>query len=85
MEDWGTRLHPSNLPGDDYSSLDTQIGGDHYKKLKIQPIEYILANGLGFCEGNIVKYISRWREKGGVEDLKKIKQYCDFLIEQNNL
>lgn len=77
--------YPSNLPGEDYSLLDTQIGGDHYKKLKIQPIEYIIANELGFCEGNIVKYISRWREKGGVEDLKKIKQYCDFLIEQDNL
>lgn len=77
--------HPKFLPGEDYSALDTQVGGDHYKKLKIQPIEYILANELGFCEGNIVKYISRWREKGGVEDLKKIKQYCDFLIEKDNL
>lgn len=79
------KKHPDELPGDGYSLLDTQIGGNHYKKLKIQPIEYILANELGFCEGNIVKYISRWREKGGVEDLKKIKQYCDFLIEQDNL
>lgn len=83
--DWETGLHPTALPGEDYSLLDTQIGGDHYKKLKIQPIKYILANDLGFCEGNIVKYISRWREKGGIEDLEKIKQYCDFLIKQDNL
>lgn len=62
-------------------STDHQVAGDHYKKLKMQPVEYILANGLEFCEGNIVKYISRWRDKGGVEDLRKIKQYCDFLIE----
>jgi hypothetical protein len=65
-------------------ALETQIGGSHYKKLKIQPIEYIMANDLGFCEGNIVKYISRYKDKGTpVEDLKKIKQYCDFLIAEN--
>jgi hypothetical protein len=58
-----------------------QVGGDHYKKLKIQPIEYIMANELPFCEGNIVKYITRWREKDGIKDLEKIKHYVDFLIE----
>ena len=63
-------------------STDHQVGGDHYKKLKIQPVEYILANQLGFCEGAIIKYISRWRDKGGVEDLRKIKQFCEFLIEE---
>lgn len=63
-------------------STDYQVAGDHYKKLKIQPVEYILANQLGFCEGAIVKYISRWRDKGGVEDLRKIKQFCEFLIEE---
>lgn len=63
-------------------STEHQVAGTHYKNLKIQPIEYIMQNGLGFCEGNIVKYISRWREKGGVEDLRKIKQYCDFLIDK---
>lgn len=58
-----------------------QVGGDHYANKKIQPIQYIMANELPFCEGNIVKYITRWREKGGVEDLRKIKEYCDFLIQ----
>lgn len=58
-----------------------QIGGDHYKNNAIQPIDYIMANGLSFCEGNVVKYVSRWRNKGGVEDLKKARQYLDFLIE----
>tara|TARA_R110000796_G_scaffold108637_1_gene219718 strand:- start:2115 stop:2381 length:267 start_codon:yes stop_codon:yes gene_type:complete len=62
-------------------ATDRQVAGDHYKKLKIQPIEYILANDMGFCEGAIIKYISRWKNKGGVEDLRKIKQFCDFLIE----
>ena len=64
------------------SALDNQVGGDHYKKKAIQPIEYIMANNLDFCEGNVVKYITRWRDKGGVEALRKIKQYVDFLIEQ---
>lgn len=59
---------------------DTQIGGSHYKKIKIQPIEYILANDLGFCEGNVVKYITRYPDKNGVEDLKKAKHYIEFLI-----
>ena len=63
-------------------ATDYQVAGRHYQDLKIQPIEYILANNLGFCEGAIVKYISRWRQKGGVEDLRKIKQFCEFLIEQ---
>ena len=60
---------------------DTQVGGDHYKKMNIQPIDFILANDLGFCEGNIVKYICRWRSKGGIEDLKKIKHYVGLIIE----
>lgn len=62
-------------------ATDKQVGGDHYKKCKIQPIEYIHANELGFIEGCIVKYISRWRDKGGLEDIRKIKHYCDLLIE----
>ena len=63
-------------------STDYQVAGDHYKKMKIQPIDYIMANQLGFCEGAIVKYISRWRDKGnGIDDLRKIKQFCDFIIE----
>ena len=63
-------------------STDYQVAGSHYQKLKIQPIDYILANELGFCEGAIVKYISRWRDKGGVDDLRKIKHYCDLEIER---
>lgn len=62
-------------------STSVQVGGSHYKKLPLQPIEYVLVNGLGYCEGNVVKYVSRWRDKGGVEDLRKAKQYLDFLID----
>lgn len=54
----------------------------HYHKCKIEPIEYILANGLGFCEGNIVKYITRYKDKGKpLDDLRKIKVYVDYLID----
>lgn len=60
---------------------DVQEGGDHYRSLPFQPIDYITKNGLGFCEGNVVKYISRWRAKGGVEDLRKARHYIDLLIE----
>lgn len=65
--------------------LDTQVAGDHYKSMKIQPIEYIHANRLGYCEGNVVKYITRWRNKGGKADLEKVKHYVDLLIKLESL
>ena len=61
-----------------------QVGGDHYAVMKIQPIEFILANELGFCEGNVIKYLCRYKRKNGLEDLKKARQYLDFLIEREN-
>jgi hypothetical protein len=63
------------------SALNTQVAGDHYKKLKIQPVEYIHANGLGYFEGNVIKYITRWRDKGGSADLLKAKHYIELLLE----
>lgn len=63
------------------SALNVQVAGEHYKHRAIQPIEYIHANNLNFSEGSIVKYITRWREKGGIKDLEKIKHYVDLLIE----
>lgn len=59
----------------------TQVGGNHYREMAIQPIEYILANKLPFIEGAVVKYVSRWRSKGGVEDLRKARHMLDLLIE----
>ena len=64
------------------AAMDTQEGGDHYKKCKIQPLEYALENGLGVCEHAVVKYITRYQDKNGVEDLKKAKHYIDILIER---
>lgn len=61
--------------------LEVQVGGGHYKGLKIQPAEFIHANGIGFLEGCIIKRACRWRGKGGVQDLEKIKHEVDLLIE----
>lgn len=63
------------------SALDMQVGGGHYKDLVIQPIEYTVKNNLSFLQGNVIKYITRYKTKAGVEDLKKVKHYVDFILE----
>ena len=60
-----------------------QIGGNHYQKFNIQPITFILENNLGFCEGNIVKYICRYKDKGQKEDLNKIIHYVELLMSKH--
>ena len=60
---------------------DEQVGGTHYSRLGIEPIQFIETNGLGYHEGNVIKYISRWRNKNGLEDLNKAKWYVERLIE----
>ena len=62
-------------------ATDIQIGGNHYSKMEIQPIEYIMKNKIPYCEANVIKYLSRWRSKNGVEDLRKARHYIDLLIE----
>ena len=64
------------------SAMQIQVGGDHYKSLKIQPLEYALANDLGICEHAVIKYVSRWKNKGHVEDLRKARHYIDLMIER---
>jgi hypothetical protein len=61
--------------------LRVQHGGTHYKALKIQPVEYIHANGIGFMEGSVIKYVTRWRDKGGIQDLQKAKHFIEMLID----
>lgn len=63
------------------SALDFQVGGKHYKDMAIQPVEFIEKNKLGFCEGSIIKYVCRWHNKNGIEDLRKARHYIDILIE----
>jgi hypothetical protein len=61
-------------------TINKQIGGDHYKDFAIMPIEYITKNKLDFCEGNIVKYISRHRLKGKAEDIEKVIHYAQLIL-----
>ena len=63
------------------SALKKQVEGGHYKGYTIQPIEYIHANGIPFAEGSVIKYVTRWRDKGGVNDLRKAIHFLELLIE----
>ena len=63
------------------NALNVQVAGSHYKKHGIQPVEYIHTNKIGYFEGNVIKYVTRWRDKGGIADLEKAKHYIDLLIE----
>ena len=64
------------------ATLDKQIGGDHYKDCKIQPVEYIHANQLDYFEGNVIKYITRHRTKGeGKKDIEKAIHYAQLILE----
>ena len=63
------------------SALETQEGGQHYKDYVIQPIEFIHANNVPYCEANVIKYVMRHKGKNGVQDLLKAKHYIDILIE----
>ena len=64
-----------------FNALKKQVAGNHYKDMPIQPVEYIHANAMGYFEGNVVKYISRWRKKNGMADLEKAKHYIELLIQ----
>ena len=72
MEEYGK--DPFNLGG---------VNPTHYDLKKIQPIDYINANSLNFNEGNVIKYITRHKEKNGAEDIKKAIKYCEFILKYN--
>ena len=63
------------------STNDYQVGGEHYKKLAVQVRDFIAINGIPYLEGCAIKYLCRWRDKGGVKDLEKAKHYIDKIIE----
>ena len=63
------------------SALDKQVSGNHYRDKGIQPIVYIHANDLGFCEGNVIKYVTRHKEKNGAADIRKAIHYLELLLE----
>ena len=61
---------------------ETQVGGDHYNKMAIQPVTFIMANNLSYAQGNVIKYVCRYQDKNGLQDLQKAKQYIDFMINE---
>lgn len=63
------------------TAKNTQVGGSHYKDLAIQPVEYIHKNNLGYVEGSVIKYVTRWKNKNGIQDLQKAKHFIELLIE----
>lgn len=73
------RSHVSERPNHS-DPIGTQVGGSHYKGMAIQPVEYVHANGIGYFEGNVIKYVSRWRQKNGIEDLRKAVHFLQLLI-----
>lgn len=73
------KVEPEPVKAND--PLAEQVGGSHYKDMPIQPVEFIHGNGIGYMEGCAIKYLSRWKSKGGVEDLRKAIHFVELLIE----
>ena len=73
---YGKLFHPED------PAIIKQVGGNHYSRYSIQPIDFIIANGLDWCEGNAIKYITRWKNKNGIEDIKKAIHYLEMLLER---
>jgi hypothetical protein len=65
------------------SATSEQVGGDHYKSLAIQPAEFIHRNGIGYLEGNVIKYIVRHKQKGKRQDVEKAIHYCRLILEMD--
>ena len=63
------------------SALDSQVGGSHYKDMAIQPAEFLHANKIPYLEGCAIKYLCRWRNKNGLQDLEKAKHFIELLIQ----
>ena len=62
--------------------LTAQVGGDHFKNLVIQPVEYITANNLSYLQGSVIKYVTRYQNKNGVEDLQKAIHFVKMMIQE---
>lgn len=79
---WNDKFPPLNLWNYNLMNVnEIQYGGNHYKSKAIQPWDYVAANNLGYFEGSIIKYVSRWKDKNGIEDLHKARHFLDKLIE----
>jgi hypothetical protein len=81
MNEWRGTNKQTTMPDSRDPVNETQIGGEHYKKCPIQPWDYTIANNLDYFQGSIIKYVTRWRDKGWVDDLYKARHFLDKYIE----
>ena len=79
----GTMTNKGMFKGTTYDSLEEQVGGKHYRNMKIQPAEFINENKLLFAEGNAIKYICRHRAKGKEKDIQKAIHYLEMILERD--
>jgi hypothetical protein len=77
--EWPHELESTGRKAD--SPLNSQVGGRHYNQYSIQPIEYAMANKMNYCQANAVKYVTRYKDKNGLEDLRKAIHNIEILIE----
>ena len=68
----------------DIPSLSKQVGGVHYKDFKIQPVEFCFLNNIPYLESTAIKYLCRWRNKGGIQDLDKAIHFIQLLKDFEN-
>lgn len=84
-QEWDSLRQPSMQERfDKNQATGKQIGGNHYKKFKIQPAEFCHVNNIPYLEASAIKYLCRWRDKNGFEDLQKAKHFIDLLMEYEN-
>jgi len=76
-----SRFQDDETPPAEQPANAKQYGGNHYKNKKIEPWDYITANNIGYLDGTAIKYLSRWKEKNGIEDLRKAIHFIEKLIE----
>ena len=81
---WGVPSKASEKQVGVSRALDKQVAGNHYKQFKIQPAEFCYYNNIPYLEATAIKYLCRWRDKGGIQDLEKAKHFIDLLIEFEN-
>ncbi len=67
---------------EEIKAFEVQIGGNHYKQMKIQPVDFIYENNIPYMEANVIKYVCRHKVKNGLQDLEKAKHYIDLLIQK---
>jgi hypothetical protein len=81
-------IHLQEVASEDFNAgkkaSEQQIGGNHYKQFKIQPAEFCYVNNIPYLEATAIKYLCRWKDKGGIQDLEKAKHFIDLLIEFQN-